>query len=532
MATGSIRSAVVGMSKAGARLLASIAMGCVTGAGAHAAGTFSAAVTIRADQPGTKIDRNLYGQFAEHLGRGIYEGVWVGENSRIPNTRGYRNDVLAALKKLRVPVVRWPGGCFADEYHWREGIGPREQRAIKINTHWGGVEETNAFGTHEFLDFAELIGADAYVAGNVGSGSPREMAEWVEYITSASGSSLAELRRRNGRAQPWRLPYFGVGNETWGCGGTMRPEYFADLYRQFATFIKAPRDNAPLKIASGANGDDYRWTEVMLSQAASQMDAYSIHYYTLPGVRWDNKGPAIGFSEDQWASTLKHAQRLDELITKHAAIMDRYDPQKRVGLYVDEWGTWYDPEPGHNPGFLYQQNTLRDALVAALSFDIFHRHAERVRMANIAQMVNVLQAMILTDKEKMLLTPTYHVFEMYIAFQGATSVPVQVEAPEYRHGEWVLPAIDASAARDVQGRLQLALVNLDPHRSATVSARIVGANARGARGRILTGSSTDAHNTFERRNAIQPAAFEAGRSSGGLRLEVPPMSVLVVAIDE
>jgi alpha-N-arabinofuranosidase len=493
--------------------------------------TFSATATIRADQPGPKLSRYLYGQFAEHLGHGIYEGVWVGEDSAIANTRGYRNDVVAALKKLRVPVVRWPGGCFADEYHWRDGIGPRDQRPVRINTHWGGVQENNAFGTHEFMDFAELIGADAYVAGNVGSGSPQEMAEWVEYITSDSSSTLAQLRRKNGRDKPWRLPYFGVGNETWGCGGNMRPEYFADLYRQFATFIKAPRDNRPIEVASGANVDDYRWTEVMLSQAVKHMDAYSLHYYTFPG-RWENKGPSVGFAEAQWASTLQHALRMDELITKHVAIMDKYDPDKRVGLYVDEWGTWYDPEPGRNPGFLYQQNTLRDAMVAALTLNVFHRHAGRVRMANIAQMVNVLQAMILTDKERMALTPTYHVFEMYVPFQETQGLPAQIEAPEYRNGEWALPAADVSAARDSEGRLHVALVNVDPHRRASIAVRVTGASPRSASGRILTASSMDARNTFERPNAVQPAAFTAGRKGDALLFELPPMSVVVTTLRE
>jgi alpha-N-arabinofuranosidase len=503
----------------------------VTAVHAQAGKSVSVAVTIRADQPGAKIDRNIYGQFAEHLGRGIYEGVWVGEDSKIPNTRGYRSDVVAALKKLRVPVVRWPGGCFADEYHWREGIGPRAQRPVKINTTWGGVEETNAFGTHEFLNFAELIGADAYVAGNVGSGSPQEMAEWVEYITSDTKSTLAELRRKNGRDKPWRLPYFGIGNETWGCGGNMRPEYFTDQYRQFQTFIKAPPDNTPVKIASGANSDDYNWTEVMMSQAARHMDAYSMHYYTFPGGKWANKGPSTGFGEDQWAATLKHALRIDELVTKHSAIMDKYDPQKRVALYVDEWGTWYDPEPGRNAAFLYQQNTLRDALVAALSLDVFHRHAARVRMTAIAQMVNVLQAMILTDKEKMILTPTYHVFEMYQPFQGALSVPVEITAPEYKHGEWTLPSVDVSAARDDAGHIHVALVNLDPNRAASVSATLTGATAKNAVGRVLTATAMDARNTFDQPAAIQPAPFKAASKGKALVLQIPPKSVVVVTLE-
>ncbi len=492
--------------------------------------TFSATATIRADQPGPKLSRYLYGQFAEHLGHGIYDGVWVGEDSAIANTRGYRNDVVAALKKLRVPVVRWPGGCFADEYHWRDGIGPRDQRPVRINTHWGGVQENNAFGTHEFMDFAELIGADAYVAGNVGSGSPQEMAEWVEYITSDSSSTLAQLRRKNGRDKPWRLPYFGVGNETWGCGGNMRPEFFADLYRQFATFIKAPRDNRPIEVASGANVDDYRWTEVMLSQAVKHMDAYSVHYYTFPG-RWENKGPSVGFAEAQWASTLQHALRMDELITKHAAIMDKYDPDKRVGLYVDEWGTWYDPEPGRNPGFLYQQNTLRDALVAALTLNVFHRHAERVRMANIAQMVNVLQAMILTDKEKMVADADVSRLRDVRPVPGdATAACANRSAANIDTASGHCPQPTFPRPVTAEGRLHVALVNADPHRRASIAVRVTGANPRSASGRILTASAMDARNTFERPNAVQPAPFTAGRKGDALLFELPPMSVVVTTL--
>jgi alpha-N-arabinofuranosidase len=500
-------------------------------AGVQAQGTVNANVTIRVDQPGPKIDRNIYGQFAEHLGRGIYEGVWVGEDSKIPNTRGYRNDVIEALRKLKVPVVRWPGGCFADEYHWRDGIGPRDKRPVRINTLGGFVEETNAFGTHEFLDFAELIGADAYVAGNVGSGSPREMAEWIEYITADNNSTLAQLRRQNGREKPWKLPYFGVGNETWGCGGNMRPEFFADLYKQFQTFIRPPRDNKAVRIASGANVDDYRWTEVLLSQAAEHMDAYSLHYYTFPG-RWEDKGPSTGFPEDKWASTLKNAMRMDELIRNHAAIMDKYDPKKRIGLYVDEWGTWYDPEPGHNPGFLYQQNTMRDALVAAVTLNIFHRHTERVRMANIAQMVNVLQAMILTDKEKMVVTPTYHVFEMYIPFQDATPFKAEVNTPDYKIGEWTLPAVDVSAARGTDGKIYIALANLDPNKAATVTANLAGTKAREVAGRVLTGPTMDARNTFDNPNAVQPKSFKGSRKGDSLVWQLPAKSVAVMTLQE
>jgi alpha-N-arabinofuranosidase len=359
---------------------------------------FKAEMTLRADQPQGTINRNIYGQFAEHLGRLIYGGLWVGEDSPIPNTRGLRNDVVAALKRLNVPVLRWPGGCFADEYHWRDGIGPRSQRPRRPNASWGGVD-TNAFGTHEFLDLCEMLGAEPYINGNLGTGTTQEMMEWIEYMTSDSDSALANLRRQNGRDKPWKVPFFAVGNESWGCGGEMRPEFYADEYRRYATFIKNYSGNHVQKLAVGPHDDYYNWTEVLMSQAARQMQGLSLHYYTLPTGDWGHKGSATEFGEKEWHATLVRALRIEEFIEKHSAIMDKYDPQKKVGLMVDEWGTWYDPEPGKDMGALYQQNSLRDAVVAALNLNIFNRHSDRVQMANIAQMVNVLQAMILCDME-------------------------------------------------------------------------------------------------------------------------------------
>ncbi len=490
----------------------------------------SVRLTVHADRPGARIDPNLQGQFAEHLGHGIYGGVWVGEDSPIPNTRGYRNDVLGALRALHVPVVRWPGGCFADIYHWRDGIGPRANRPVTLNATWGGVEETNAFGTQEFFEFAELIGARVYLSGNVGTGTPQEMADWIEYVTSDTHSSLAEMRRRNGRDKPWRLDFFAIGNETWGCGGTMRPEYYADLYRQYATFIRVPKGKSPLRIASGANTDDVHWTDALMAEAAASMDALTLHYYTLPTGHWDHKGAATGFGEGEWIATLGATLRMDDLITRHAAVMDRYDPSKRVGLFVDEWGTWYDPEPHTNPAFLTQPNTLRDAIVAALNLDVFQAHADRVRMANIAQMVNVLQAMILTDGARMVLTPTYHVFEMYRPFQGATFLPIDLAAPPYHFGEATVPSVHASAARDASGKINLALVNLDPHRGVTVAAAIAGGAARSVRGRVLTGPAMDTQNTFAAPNAIQPAPIGARLEHGEVRVWLPAKSVVVLEV--
>jgi alpha-N-arabinofuranosidase len=497
---------------------------------AQTAEAFKAELIVRADQPRGAINKNIYGHFAEHLGRLIYEGLWVGEDSPVPNTRGIRNDVLAALKELRVPVLRWPGGCFADEYHWRDGIGPRGQRPRRPNASWGGVD-TNAFGTHEFLDLCELLGADAYVNGNVGSGTPQEMMEWIEYMTSDSDSTLADLRRRNGRAKPWKVPYFAVGNETWGCGGNMRPEFYADLYRQYATFIKNHSGNRIEKLASGSHDTDYNWTEVLMSQAAKQMDGLSLHYYTLPTGDWNKKGSATEFGEEEWHATLARTLRMEEFIRKHGEIMDRHDPQKRVGLMVDEWGTWYEPAPGRDMGALYQQNSLRDAVVAAVNLNIFNRHSERVRMANIAQMVNVLQAVILTDGPRMVLTPTYHVFEMYKVHQGATLIPVELSAPEYKVGGSSVPALDASASRDRDGALHLSVVNLDPSRAAQVSLRFGGPAPARLTGRVLTAAAVNATNTFERPAAVRPAPFDAFKTQGGVTtLSLPPKSVVVLEL--
>jgi alpha-N-arabinofuranosidase len=482
---------------------------------------------IQDDRPGPTINPNIYGHFAEHLGRCIYEGIWVGEDSRIENTRGIRNDVVAALRALKVPVLRWPGGCFADEYHWRNGIGPRSARPRQINTHWGGDVENNHFGTHEFMDLCEQIGAEPYVCGNVGSGSVEEMMDWVEYMTSDADSPLANLRRSNGRQQAWRLPYFGVGNESWGCGGHMRPEYYADNFRRYNTFVKNYGANRIQRIACGSNGTDYQWTEVLMREAARHMQGLSLHWYTLPSGVWAKKGSATGFAQEEWHSTLRNALRMDELITKHGAIMDRYDPERRVGMVVDEWGTWYDAEPGTNPAFLYQQNSLRDAVVAGLTLNIFNSHAGRVVMANIAQMINVLQAVILTEGAQLLLTPTYHVFEMYQVHQGAQLVPLELQGETGPAGSEALPSLHCSGSKQPDG-LHLSLVNLDPERPALV--RLPRA-AQSVTGRVLTAPHIAAHNTFEAPNQVRPTVFEGVSQRGDeLTLRLPAKSVTVLAV--
>ncbi len=475
------------------------------------------------EQPsGPKIEATVYGHFVEHLGRGVYDGLWVGPESPIPNLKGWRRDAIEALRRIRVPVIRWPGGCFADDYDWRDGIGPPAARPQRLNKVWGGVIESNRVGTHEFMDLVELLGTEAYIAGNMGSMTPRAMGQWLEYMTSASSFSLAAERRRNGRDAPWRIKYFGVGNESWGCGGHMRPEFQADLHRQFATFLHAP----VVRVASGDGEGRDEVTDIMMARAGKHMDAITLHYYTVPH-RWDDKGRATGFDAARWAKTLEAARGIEARIVATTRIMDRHDPERRVALYVDEWGMWHDPEPGSNPAFLEQQNTLRDAMVAALSFHAFHRHTERVKMANIAQLANVLQALILTEGPRMLLTPTYHAFDLYLPFQGATPLQIELDTPAYREAGITLPAVDASAARDADGRLWVALVNLDPRQSARVS----GLPGRRAQGRVLSAEAMDAHNRFDAPQQLRPQPVQARATERGLSLDLPPKSITVVQLE-
>lgn len=490
-------------------------------------------VIVNADMSKAKISRMIYGHFAEHLGRCIYEGIWVGEDSPIPNTKGIRNDVLEALRQIKVPVLRWPGGCFADEYHWKDGVGPREGRKRMVNTHWGGVVENNHFGTHEFMLLCELLDCEPYISGNVGSGTVQEMSEWVEYLTFDGESPMANWRRENGREKPWALKYYGVGNENWGCGGHMRPEYYADLYRRYQTYVRNYGGNKIYKIACGANVNDYNWTEVLMKNASRYMDGLSLHYYTVPGI-WKEKGSAVDFREQEWFVTMKKALHIDELITKHSTIMDAYDPGKRVGMIIDEWGTWYDVEPGTNPGFLYQQNTIRDALVAGLHFNIFHNHAERVHMANIAQTVNVLQAMILTEGGKMLLTPTYHVFDMFKVHQDAELLAVAgTSVGSYEYGGETLPQVTVSASKDAAGRIHISMVNIDSANVAEFSVELRGipATKREVSGTMITADKMNAHNTFEQPDAVKPVPFaNAVLENNEMKVKLPAMSVVTVTV--
>lgn len=496
-------------------------------------------VVIDLDVPGPTISRHLYGHFAEHLGRCVYDGFYVGESSDLPNEGGIRLDVVEALRALNIPNLRWPGGCFADEYHWMNGIGPRADRPGMVNTNWGNVVENNHFGTHEFMALCELLGAEPYVNGNVGSGTVQEMSDWVEYLTRGGDSPMVRLRKANGRDEPWTVPFWGVGNEAWGCGGNMTAEAYVDLARQYATFCKNHDGNKLYRIAAGASDDDLAWTEALMKSISSLggeprdlFQAISVHYYTVPGT-WDHKGSATEFGLDDYYRTMIKAQDIDRVLTGHSTVMDAYDPQRKVGLVLDEWGTWWDVEPGTNPGFLYQQNALRDALVASLHFDVFHRHAERLVMANIAQTVNVLQAMVLTDDTGLVLTPTYHVFEMNKGHHDATSVPVHLvdqQAPYALDGKQ-MELLSASAS--VKGdRALVSVTNLDPTAAADVVLDLRGATARDHRGRLLTASKLQAHNSAAEPEVVVPTALtDIAADPRGLRVTLPPHSFATIELD-
>ena len=486
---------------------------------------------VHVGQGKDRIAPEIYGHFAEHLGRCVYEGFWVGEDSEIPNVRGIRKDVVEALKKIQVPVLRWPGGCFADEYHWKEGIGPRDKRGKMINTHWGGVIDDNSFGTHEFLDLCEMLGCEAYIAGNVGSGTVEEMQDWVEYMTSDSDSSMANLRRQNGREQPWRVRYFGVGNENWGCGGNMTAEYYADLYRRFQTYVRSYSGNRIVKVACGPGGTDLRWAEVVMEKAARHMNAITLHYYVRGSGNWTNKGSATKFDDKEWFALMKNTLGVDDIISKNIEIMDRFDRRRRIDLFVDEWGTWWDAEPGTNPGFLYQQNTLRDAVSAGIFLNVFNKYCQRVKMANIAQTNNVLQAMILTRGKEMIVTPTYHVFEMFKVHQGATMLPSDLVCHEYKIQNEVIPALVASASRDTGGTVHISICNLDPNKDSRLECLLEDYTPRNVAGRILTAEKMTDHNTFENPSVVKPAPFGGAKVDGDLiRATIPARSVVVLAV--
>lgn len=489
-------------------------------------------VVIDATNPTNTISRHIYGHFSEHLGRCIYDGFWVGDSVNVPKKDRIRLDIVEALKKIKVPNLRWPGGCFADEYHWRDGIGLRKERPYMVNTNWGGVSEDNSFGTHEFLELCSLINCEPYIAGNVGSGTVEEMAKWVEYLNSDAKSTMTDLRKANGRSEPWRVKFWGVGNESWGCGGDMTVDFYADLYKRYAVYCRNYPQAPLLKIASGANSGDYNWTETLMKNiGTNRMWGVTLHYYTIPTGSWGKKGSATAFDEKEYFNTMNNCLKMEELVTRHSTIMDKYDPAKKTALVVDEWGIWTDVEPGTNPGFLYQQNSLRDALVAGTTLNIFNNHSDRVRMANLAQTINVLQALILTKGDQILLTPTYHVFDMYKVHMDAKKLNINFKSPDYTNADKKIPALNISASQDSTGAVHITLVNIDPAKAIALRTLLPGVKFTTVTGQILTAKKITDINSFENPGNIKIASFSSAKKSGEeLVVTLPAQSIVTLEL--
>ena len=490
----------------------------------------SAKLFVYAEEPKQKISRHIYGHFSEHLGRCIYDGFWVSDTSSIPKKDRLRLDVITALKNIKIPNLRWPGGCFADEYHWRDGIGARNQRPTMINTNWGNITEDNSFGTHEFLELCNLLKCDPYITANVGSGTVDEMSKWVEYLNFDGLSPVTTIRKQNGHPAPFNVSFWGVGNESWGCGGRMTPEYYANEFRRYSAFAKN-YPSAPLKrIASGPNNDDYNWTDVLMKNAGTDMWGLTLHYYVVPKT-WRDKGSATIFDENEYFATMQKAIKMDELITKNSTIMDKYDPEKKVALVVDEWGIWTKAEPGTNPRFLYQQNSMRDALIAGTTLNIFNNHADRVKMANLAQTINVLQALILTEGNKMLLTPTYHVFDLFKVHQDATLLPIKISSPDYSSDAQKIPAINVSASIDSNKIVHISLVNIDATKTINLKTAFSGFQWKNVSGNIVTSGKFTDYNSFTNADKIKIVPFNGAKKEGdNLVVDLPPLSVVVLEL--
>ena len=490
-------------------------------------------IIINTDLGKEKISRHIYGHFSEHLGRCIYGGYWVGEDSDIPNTDGIRNDVVSALKEIGIPNLRWPGGCFADEYHWMDGIGPRSERPTMINTHWGGVTENNHFGTHEFLELCNQLDCEPVICGNLGSGTVQEMSQWVEYLNSDNVSPMTDLRKDNGQQEPWGVKYWGVGNESWGCGGSMTAQFYADQMRRYSTFLKNYGDNRLYKVASGPNGADYDWMETLMKNGnpGRSFQGISLHYYTVCH-NWRHKGSATQFDESDYFTTLQKTLFMDELLRRHINIMDKYDPQNRVGLVVDEWGNWHDVEPGTNPGFLYQQNTVRDAMVASVNLDLFNKYCRRVKMANIAQTVNVLQAMILTKGDEIVRTPSFYVFKMYKVHHDATLLPSDVESEKYTMNNESIPALSATASKDDNGKIHITITNLNPEKGTAVTCELRGTdNVDFVKGSIVTGAKINSYNDFGKKEEVTLKPFSNVKVKNNVvTVNMPSKSVVMVEL--
>ena len=489
-----------------------------------------------------EINPYLHGHFAEHLGELVYPGICVPEDGAIPNTAGIRDDVAAALRPLGIPVLRWPGGCFADDYHWRDGIGPLDRRPLRLNRHWGMTAESGAFGTHEFVRFCRTIGAEPYFAANVGSGTPGELRDWVEYCNFAGSSSLADERRRNGAGEPFGVRFWGIGNENWGCGGNLGPEHYAEEFCRFRGYASDYSGTRVQGIACGQNNADWEWTRRFFEHVHHShgnrlrlVQGYAAHYYC------GTAGTATEYTDAQWLELLARAFAVEGVVTGCRELMDEHDPERKIPLLLDEWGAWHPVEAGKPERGLYQQNTMRDACVAALTLDLFHAHADKLLMANIAQLINVLQALLLVEEDRCVRTPTYHVFDLYRPHKGASAVRLETFAEpvtdggssadwcrgRYLHrGPFALRAVQGSASMR-EDALCVTAVNTHPTEPVDLDVELHGARWGEVEAVTLGTGDIRGYNTFDDPERVRLGeATTIQASDGRVRSMMPPGAIL------
>jgi len=529
------------MSRRGfARAGAAASLAALLPRGVVGAASSARKVLVHADREVGVVRPEFHSHFAEHLGSCVYGGIWVGRNSPLPNVNGFRKAAVDYLKALGVPVLRWPGGCYADDYHWREGIGPH--RPKRVNIHWGNYTEDNSFGTHEFVAFCRLIGAEPYIAANVGTGSPREMRDWIEYCNFPGGSELSDERAANGSREPFGVRYWGVGNELWGCGGNMRPEQAADEFRRFASFARTFGDSRLYLVGCGPNGNDHRWTRGFMDTLAGgrpMPDGYSMHYYENGSL------PTEQFTAEAMYAQLNLFPRVEQAIIQQRDLLDTYDPARKIGLILDEWGVW-DRIPASDEqkyGRLWQQSTMRSAVAAALGLNLFNRQADKLYMCNIAQMVNVLQSVLLTEgpeSPKCVRTTTYYAFQLFQPHRGKTAVAVEADgnrlpdpaaAPAGRAAP-ASPPPDLSVSASRRGpALVISFVNPRHDLDMEVDCTLRGIVGRTGHAQILHDSDLNAANGFDGPERIVPKPHDVTVEAGRLRLGLPAMSVCTVAME-
>jgi alpha-N-arabinofuranosidase len=517
-------------------------------------------VEVLIDEPIATIAPEIYGHFTEHLGTVIYDGIYVGEDSKIPNQHGLRSELIEKMRAIKAPVVRWPGGCFADSYDWRDGIGPRAQRPRRTNF-WTDaypdalktqnipqVYDPNTFGTADFVRFCKLCGAEPYIAANVRSLTPLDFDHWVEYCNSPRGTTtLAETRAADGSADAFNVRYWGVGNESWGCGGNFDPEDYAIEFKRFTTWV--PSYGVKLRlVASGPNSDEQAWTRGFFNKlyhgqpSPNPHDVWglSVHHYAWNLSRgktedWDaGKGDALNFAPVDWYELCREADRMEKIVLDHWTALGEFDLGHHVRLVVDEYGPWYRPGTEYSPEqLLGQQITVRDAVVTALTLDTFNRNADKVGMAACAQLVNNLNALFLSHGDKFTTTPNFNVFEMYAAHQGGTAVRTEFSSPEVRYDRDGKPAtfwgLKGSASMKEKS-LVLTVVNPDVSQPREAEIVLRGATPASAKAWVLTDTDIHAHNTFDQPDRVKTRTAEVTVRPDSLGFTFPAASVAKIEV--